>query len=130
MAKHDRSIGELFGELSDQLSKLVRAEIDLAKAEIQGRLQKISIGTVLVLAAVILAFYLLATVIATAIMALSVPFEPWLAGLIVSVFLLLVIALLAWLGIRHLKRGVPPTPATAIESVQTDLTAVKEAIRP
>ncbi|MDM7832363.1 phage holin family protein [Cellulomonas edaphi] len=128
MAKNDRSIGELFSEVSDQLSRLVRAEINLAKAEIQGRLQKIGTGTGLVLGAVILAFYLLGVVIATAIIALSIPFEPWLAGTIVAVFLLLVIALLAWLGIREIKKGTPPTPLQAIESTKQDVTVIKEGI--
>jgi Putative Actinobacterial Holin-X, holin superfamily III len=130
MAKHDRSISDLVAELTEQLKRLVQAEIDLAKAELQGRLQKISTGTVLVLAAAVLALYLLGVVIATGIIALSIPFEPWLAGLIMAVFLLLVIAILAWLGIRDLKRGAPPTPAHAIENMQQDIAVVKEAIRP
>lgn len=128
MAKNERSIGELIGEISDQLSRLVRAEIALAKAEITGRLSKIGAGSGLVLGAVVLAFYLLAVIIATAIMALAVPFEPWLAGLIMCAFLLIVVALLAWLGIRQIKKGTPPTPAKAIESVQQDVKAIKEAI--
>jgi uncharacterized membrane protein YqjE len=125
---NDRSIGELIGDLSDQLSRLVRTEIELAKAEITARLQKLGTGAGLLIGAAVVAFYLLGAVIATAIIALSVPFEPWLAGLIVTVFLLLVVALLAWLGIREVKRGAPPTPIKAIEGVQQDIEAVKEAI--
>jgi hypothetical protein len=125
---NDRSLGELIGDLSDQLSRLVRTEIELAKAEITARLQKLGTGAGLLIGAAVVAFYLLGAVIATAIIALSVPFEPWLAGLIVTVFLLLVAALLAWLGIRELKRGAPPTPIKAIEGVQHDIDAVKEAI--
>jgi uncharacterized membrane protein YqjE len=125
---NDRSIGELIGDLSDQLSRLVRTEIELAKAEVTARLQKLGTGAGLLIGAAVVAFYLLGAVIATAIIALSVPFEPWLAGLIVTVFLLLVVALLAWLGIREVKRGAPPTPIKAIEGVQQDIDAVKEAI--
>jgi|SRR6478735_4396262 len=125
---NDRSLGELIGDLSDQLSRLVRTEIELAKAEITARLQKLGTGAGLLIGAAVVAFYLLGAVIATAIIALAVPFEPWLAALIVTVFLLLVVALLAWLGIRQVKRGAPPTPAKAIEGVQHDIDAVKEAI--
>jgi uncharacterized membrane protein YqjE len=125
---NDRSLGELIGDLSDQLSRLIRTEIELAKAEITARLQKLGTGAGLLIGAAVVAFYLLGAVIATAIIALSVPFEPWLAGLIVTVFLLLVVALLAWLGIREVKRGAPPTPIKAIEGVQQDIDAVKEAI--
>jgi len=124
----ERSIGELIGDLSDQLSRLIRTEIALAKAEVTGRLSKIGAGAGLLIGAAVLALYLLAAIIATAIIALSVPFEPWLAATIVTVFLLLVVAVLAWLGVRRLKQGAPPKPVKAIENVQQDLNAVKEAI--
>ncbi|MEN0128510.1 MAG: phage holin family protein [Brevundimonas sp.] len=125
---NERSLGELIADLRDQIASLIRTEIALAKAEVTGRVQKISAGAGLVIGAIVLAFYVLAAAIATAIIALSVPFEPWLAGLIVTVFLALVVALLAWLGVRELKRGTPPGPLKAIDGLQHDVDAVKEAI--
>ena len=120
-----RSIGQLVSDLSEQTSRLVRAEIDLAKAEIQAKAQKLGIGAGLLVAAGVLGLYVLAAAIATAILGLSTVLAPWLAALIVTVFLLLVTVVLALVGIRQLKRGSPPTPDRAIENVQEDLEAVK-----
>ena len=55
-----RSIGQLVSDLSEQTSRLVRAELDLAKAEIQAKAQQLGIGAGLLAAAGILALYVLA----------------------------------------------------------------------
>ncbi|AEE47290.1 phage holin family protein [Cellulomonas fimi] len=120
-----RSIGQLVSDLSEQTSRLVRAELDLAKAEITAKAQKLGIGAGLLAAAGVLALYVLATAITTAILGLSTVLAPWLAALIVTLVLLLVTAVLAFVGIRLVKRGSPPTPERAIENVQEDLEAVK-----
>lgn len=123
-----RSLGQLVSDLSEQTARLVRAEIDLAKAELAGKAKQAGIGGGLLAAAGVIACYAVGVGIATVILALSVPFEPWLAALIVFVAMLLLIALLAVLGVRRLKRGVPPTPELAIESVQDDVAAIKEGL--
>ncbi|WP_019135168.1 phage holin family protein [Cellulomonas massiliensis] len=121
-----RTVGQLVSDLSEQTARLVRAEIDLAKEEVAGRARQLGLGAGLLAAAGVLALYLLAAVITTAILALSVPFEPWLAALIVTVVLLLVVAVLALVGVNRLKKASPPTPAKAIENVQEDVAAVQE----
>jgi uncharacterized membrane protein YqjE len=121
----EKSLGQLVSDLSEQAGRLVRAEIDLAKAEIAGRAQKLGLGAALVAAGAVLALYLLGTGIALLIIVLDLWVDLWLATLIVCVLLLLVIAVLVLLGIRRLKAGSPPTPAAAIENVQHDIAAVK-----
>jgi hypothetical protein len=123
-----RSLGQLVSDLSEQAARLVRAEIDLAKEELTAKAKQAGIGGGLLAAAAVLACYTIGVGIATVILALSVPFEPWLAALIVFVAMVLLIALLGWLGVRRLKRGVPPTPSRAIESVQDDVAAIKEGL--
>ncbi|WP_343035199.1 phage holin family protein [Cellulomonas septica] len=112
-------------DLSEQTSRLVRAELDLAKAEIQAKAQQLGIGAGLLAAAGILALYVLAAAITTAILGLATVMDAWLAALIVTVFLLIVTIILALIGIRLVKRGSPPTPDRAIENVHEDLEAVK-----
>ena len=63
--------------------------------------------------------------LATVILALSNAVAPWLAALIVTVAIFLVVGVLALLGVRRLKRGMPPTPEHAMENVQQDVAAVK-----
>jgi len=123
-----RSLGQLVSDLSEQAARLVRAEIDLAKEELTAKAKQAGIGGGLLAAAAVLACYTVGVGIATVILALCVPFEPWLAALIVFVAMVLLIALLGWLGVRRLKRGVPPKPERAIESVQVDVAAIKEGL--
>ncbi len=124
----DRSIGQLVSDLSEQTSRLVRAEIDLAKAEITGRLKLLAAGSGMLIAGGVVALYLFAAVLATAIIALALVVDLWLAALIVTVLLALVTGLLVWLGVRALKKGAPPTPARALKNVPDDIAAVKEGL--
>ena len=125
----EKSLGQLVSDLSEQAARLVRAEIDLAKAEITGRAQQLGIGAALVAVGAVLALYLIAAGIALAVIVLDIWLELWLAALIVCAVLLLVIAILVLIGINRIKAGSPPTPALAIENVQTDITAVKAGVQ-
>jgi hypothetical protein len=49
----------------------------------------------------------------------------WLSALIVGVALLLIAAVLGLIGYSRLKRGVPPVPPDAVESVKDDVKAFK-----
>lgn len=120
-----RSLGQLVSDLSEQAARLVRAEIDLAKAELAEKAKQAGIGGGLLVVAGVLALYGLAAAVATAIIGLSNAVAPWLAALIVTVAIFLLVALLALLGVRRLKRGMPPTPEHAMENVQQDVAAVK-----
>ena len=124
----ERTLGQLVGEISETGARLVRAEIELFKAELTGRAQKIGIGAGLLAAAGVLALYFLGAAIATAIIALALVVDLWLAALIVTVLLLLVVAVLALIGIRSVKKGTPPSTIRAIETVQEDIDAIKTGI--
>lgn len=125
----ERSLGQLVSDLSEQTSRLVRAEIDLAKAEVTGRLKLAGTGGGMLAAAGLLALYLLAAILATAVIVLDLWLDLWLAALIVTVFLLVVVLVLALVGVKILKKGNPPTPLRAIDNVQKDVAAVKEGVQ-
>jgi len=124
----ERTLGQLVSEISETGARLVRAEIELFKAELTGRAQKIGIGAGLLAAAGVLALYFLGAAIATTIIALALVVDLWLAALIVTVLLLLVVAVLALIGIRSVKKGTPPSTIRAIETVQEDIDAIKTGI--
>jgi protein-S-isoprenylcysteine O-methyltransferase Ste14 len=128
MATNDssgRSLGQLVSDLSEQTSTLVRGEIALAKEEVVAKAKQYGIGGGMFAAAAFVALYALGVLIATIILALAVPFPPWLASLIVFLLLAGVVALLIWLGRRKLQAATPPTPTRAIENVHEDLAALK-----
>lgn len=121
------SIGQLVSQLAEQVARLVRAEIDLAKAEMAARAQQAGIGIGLFLGAAFLGFFAFATLVTTAILGLANAVPAWLAALIVSVVLLALTATLAILGRNQLKAGTS-MPAAAVENVKSDVEAVKKGV--
>jgi len=122
------SIGELVGTLSEKLSQLIRDEIRLAKAEMADKAKHAAAGIGLFVGAGLLAFFALATLIATVVLALDLVLPAWAAALIVGVALLAVAAGLAYLGKTILERGGPPVPARVQESIKADVEAVKKGL--
>ncbi len=123
------SVGELFSRLSEQSSRLIRSEIELAKAELSRKAKAGAIGAGLLAGAALFGFFGFAVVLTTIILALSLVIEPWLAALIVALVLLAIAAVLALLGKKSLDKGVPPKPERTAENVKQDVQAVKEGLR-
>ncbi len=123
-----RSLGKLVSDLSEQTSRLVRAEVELAKQELAAKAKRAGIGSGLITAAAVLAGYTFAVGIATVIIALAVALPAWLAALIVFVAMLLVTAILALAGRAQLKKSAPPKPELAIENLREDVAAVREGL--
>ncbi|GAB3400175.1 phage holin family protein [Flindersiella endophytica] len=112
-----QSLGQLVASATQDLGALVRGEIQLAKAELQSSAIAAVKGSALFIVAALLvgmAFFMLCFAAAYGLVAAGLP--EWLAFLIVAVVFLLVAALIAWLGLRSLKKIGPPT--LTIESVQ------------
>lgn len=123
------SLGELVGLLSEQTSKLVRAEIQLAKAEIEEKTKRLAVGIGMFVAAGLLGFFALATLIAAAVLGLSEALAPWLAALVVVAVLLVITGILVLIGKKSVEAGSPPQPERAIQHVKDDVEAVKGAVR-
>ncbi|GIG23946.1 phage holin family protein [Cellulomonas denverensis] len=123
------SLGHLVSQMSEQTARLVRAEIDLAKAELTEKAKAAGIGIGLLAAAGFLGFFAFGVAITVVILALAVVWPAWLAALVVLVAMLLVIGVLALIGVKKLKQGVPPTPEKAIEGVKQDADAVSTAVK-
>ncbi|RYV51442.1 phage holin family protein [Pengzhenrongella frigida] len=122
------TVGELFSRLSAQTSDLVRAEIELAKAELAQKAKASGIGIGLFVGAAVLGFFALAVLITTAILALALAVPAWLAALIVAIVLLLVAGLLALVGKRSLD-SASATPGRTAENVKQDVDAIKKGLR-
>lgn len=103
------SVGELVRRASENVSTLVRAEIELAKTELSTTVKRAGVGGgMLAAAGVILLFSVpfLFVVIAEVLVAIGLP--RWLSYLIVWVVFLLIAAVLALLGRRQLKKMSKP----------------------
>lgn len=125
----DKSIGELFRSMSEDLSALVRDEIRLAQAEVSQKAKKAGVGIGAFGGAGVVALYGLGVLIAAAVLGLSNVVSPWLAALIVGVVLFIVAGVAALVGKKQLSQAAPPVPTETIASVKTDVAEIKESIR-
>jgi len=121
------STGELMSRLSQDVSRLVRDELKLARVEVSGKAKKAGIGAGLLGGAGLLALYGLGVLIATAILALALAVDAWLAALIVGIVLLAAAGIAALVGKKRVTDAAPPVPERAVENVKRDVEAVKHA---
>ncbi|WP_369270271.1 phage holin family protein [Streptomyces sp. R11] len=120
------SVSELVGQAGEQLSRLVRQEVALAKEELAEKGRRAGTGGGLLGAAGAVAYAGLLFLAAAATAALSLTLSVWAAALIVTGILFALAGLLAATGRARLRRAVPPTPEEAIDSVRADVEEIKE----
>ena len=125
----DQSTAELVQRASEQISRLVRDEIALAKAELAEKGKHAGIGIGLFGGGGVLAMYGVGALVATLIIVLDLFLPLWLAALIVTVVLFAVAGVLALIGKKQVTKAVPPEPTAAINSVKADVDEVKQAVR-
>ena len=125
----EQSTAELVQQASEQISRLVRDELALAKAELAEKGKHAAIGIGLFGTGGVLAMYGVGALIATAVIALALILPLWLAALIVTVALFLIAGILALFGKNQVTKAVPPEPKAAIASLKADVDEVKQAVR-
>jgi hypothetical protein len=122
------STGELIGQLTEQVSRLVRDEARLAQAEVTQKAKKLGVGAGLFGGAGLMGFFGLAVLIAAAVLGLAELLPGWLAALIVAVVLFAVAGVLALVGKKDVEQASPPLPTQAIAGVQADVATVKQGL--
>jgi MFS family permease len=120
-ARPKRSLFGLIGSLPGLISDLIRAEVDRLKDEIATKLKAAGIGLAIFAVAALFGFFALAVLLAAAILGIAVALPAWLAALIGGVVLLIITGILAFLGMKKLQAGTPPTPENTISSVKQDV---------
>jgi uncharacterized membrane protein YqjE len=125
----EQSTAELVLRATEQVSRLVRDEIALAKAELAEKGKHAGIGIGLFGAGGVLAMYGVGALIATLIIVFDLFLDLWLAALIVTVAIFLVAGILALIGKNQVTKAVPPEPSAALASVKADVDEVKQAVK-
>ena len=125
----DQSTSELVQRASEQITRLVREEMALAKAELTEKGKHAGIGVGLFGGGGVLAIYGVGALIATLIIVFDLFLPLWLAALIVTVVLFAVAGILALLGKKQVTKATPPEPAEAVASVKADVDEVKHAVK-
>ena len=123
--QQDQGVGELVGQLTEQVSLLVRDELALAQAELKAKGKAAGMGAGLFGGAGLVAAYGLGVLIAAAVLGLAVAVDAWLAALIVGVVVLAVAGVMALVGKKQVTKATPPLPTESIEGVRQDVEALK-----
>ena len=120
-SRHDASTADLLRELSEQTTRLVRQEVELAKAEVSEKGKRAGIGAGMFGGAGVVGLYAGGALTAAIIAALSLAMDTWLAALIVAVVYGAIAGVLALMGKSKLQQAMPPVPQDSVESVKEDV---------
>jgi Putative Actinobacterial Holin-X, holin superfamily III len=120
----ERTLGQLVADASADLSELVRYEVALAKAEIKNDLRRgVGAGGLFAAAGFLALLALITLVISAGYGLVAAGLSPWLAFLVLSGALLLIVVVLGLIGYVLVRRIKPPQ--RAIRSTRQTIAAVR-----
>src|SRR5436190_8880168 len=120
-AVEDASTAELGRLATEQGSRLVRDELQLARLEMSAKAKRFGTGAGLFGGAGFVALYGLGVLVATLILLLALVLPAWLAALIVAVVLFAVAGVMALLGRGQFRRVTPATPEQTLDNLKADV---------
>ncbi|MER6429972.1 phage holin family protein [Streptomyces sp900105245] len=120
------STGELVGRVTEQVSRLLRQEVALAKEELAEKGRRAGRGGGLLGAAGAVGYVGLIVLAGAATAALGLALPVWAAALIVAAVFFAVAAVLAATGRAQLRRAAPPAPEETLDSVRADVDVIRE----
>ena len=128
--REDRSIGELFGQLSQDMSLLFRQEIQLARAEMSDKISRLTSNLISVIAGGFVAYVGALAIVAALILALHElgDISPWVSALIVGAVFAIVGYSMLNRGLKELKQ-VDLAPRRTVENIKEDVQAIKDDVR-
>jgi predicted phage tail protein len=128
--REERSLGELFGQLSQDMSLLVRQEIQLARAEMTEKISRLTTNLISVIAGGFVAYVGALAIVAALILALHelADVSPWVSALIVGAVLAIAGYAMLNRGLKELKR-VDLAPRRTVENLKEDVQAIKDDVR-
>ncbi|MEU0655660.1 phage holin family protein [Streptomyces albogriseolus] len=124
--RDEHTVGELVGQATEQISRLARQEVALAKEELAEKGRRAGVGGGMLGAAGAFGYAGLLALAATGIVALDLVLPLWAAALIITGVLFVIAGVLALAGRGQLRRATPPKPERTLGSVKADMEEIKE----
>ncbi|MGA5194493.1 phage holin family protein [Streptomyces exfoliatus] len=124
----EESVGALVSRASQQISELVREEMQLARAEMTQKGKRFGVGGGLFGGAGLVGFLAAQALVGAMIAALALFLPVWASALIIAALLATVAAVTAAAGKKQIAEGGIPAPEQAIDSVKADVAEIKEAV--
>ncbi len=116
---------ELVRQATEQMSRLVRDELALARTEMAAKGKRAGMGAGMLGSAGVTALFGIAALLVTAGLALDRVMPNWLAALIVALALLASAGLMALAGRAAVKRAGPAVPKETVTTVREDIDELK-----
>ena len=128
--RQERGIGELFGQLSEDMTLLVRQEVQLARAELSEKLSRLTTNLVSVIAGGFVAYVGALALVAALILALNdlASISPWVSALIVGAVLAIAGYAMLRRGVSELKR-VDLAPRRTVENIKDDVQSIRNDVQ-
>jgi hypothetical protein len=126
-ASDGRSLGDLFTDLTQETTTLVRQEVQLAKTEMSQKAAAVGKDVGFLVAGGAVLYAGLLALIATIIIVLAYAIPWWLSALIVSIVVLAIGGFLVRSGLDNLKQ-TSLAPTQTLETLKEDATWTKEQI--
>ena len=118
-------LGRAVQDVADKAQLLVREEIELAKAEVSEKVNKLvkgaivgAVAAVFLIGALLFALHAAAWGIWSLVSSDGDGRTIWIGFAILTIVLIVLGAIAAFIALRFVKRGSPPTPQMAIEEAQ------------
>ncbi|MFF8271735.1 phage holin family protein [Streptomyces sp. NPDC016562] len=122
----DDSVGVLVSRASQQMSELVREEMQLLRLEMTEKGKRYGKGGGLFGATGVIGYLALQALTATCIAALALVLPVWASALIITAVLGIAAGWTALAGKKQIARAGNPAPERTIDSVKADLAEIKE----
>ncbi|TDC81229.1 phage holin family protein [Micromonospora sp. KC606] len=126
-AAADAPVAELVQRATEQITRLVRTELMMARAEMTAKGKRAGAGAGLLGGGAMLGLYAGGAAVATVILALAAVMPATLAALVVTVILAIAATIAAQRGKKQVNRAMPVMPTATRESVRADTETVRGA---
>lgn len=120
-----KSFLSLITDVPHLISQLIRAEIELLKAELVSKLKAVGIGLGLFVISLSLILLALLLLIFAGVFALSLVLPLWGATLVVAGVVILVAIVVAGIGAAVMSRSKSPLPNETVESIREDIRVIR-----
>ena len=115
----------LITDIPHLIISLVRAELELLKAEIVSKLKAVGIGLGLFIISLSLILLALLLMVFSGVFALSLVVPLWAAALIGAGIVLLVALVIAAVAAKTMSGSQSPVPSETVESIRADIRTIR-----
>jgi hypothetical protein len=119
-------VGGAAKQVAEHASAIARLELELASLELKKKVTSLGIGVGLAVGAGVVAFFMVAFLLATIAAGLATFLPWWLALLIVTLVLAVLVVTLGLIGRSRIQKGSPLTPEQAIREAKLTGEALRQ----